>query len=59
LGGLVAVTLLAASVPAAAQQIDGLWDASVVVNGVAVPFRIEISANEGKASSYFSTETNR
>lgn len=48
---LAAISL--ASLPAIAQQIDGVWDASVVVNGIAVPFRIEISTKNGKAASYF------
>ena len=49
----VAIAFLLIGLPAGAQQIDGVWDANVVVNGVAVPFRIEISTKNGKASSYF------
>ena len=49
----VALTLLATNLPTMAQSIDGIWDASVVVNGIAVPFRIEISTKETDASSYF------
>lgn len=51
--GFLTLTVLSASLPAFAQRIDGLWDASVVVNGVAVPFRIEISTKGTDASSYF------
>jgi thiol-disulfide isomerase/thioredoxin len=53
LGGCLAVALFVASLAATAQRIDGLWDASVVVNGVAVPFQIAISTQGEKASSYF------
>ena len=48
---LAAISLT--SLPAIAQQIDGVWEASVVVNGMPVPFRIEISTKNGKAGSYF------
>lgn len=52
-GVFLAIAFLLAGLPAVAQQIDGVWDASVVVNGFAVPFRIQISTKDGKASSYF------
>lgn len=51
--GFLALTFLSASIPAFTQEIDGFWDANVVVNGVAVPFRIEISTGGTDASSYF------
>ncbi len=45
----------AACLPAAvqAQSIDGLWDATVTVNNVSIPFRIELSGEGDKVSSYF------
>ena len=49
----LAVTILAANLSAMAQRIDGLWDASIAVNGVEVPFRIEISTNGTDVGSYF------
>jgi thiol-disulfide isomerase/thioredoxin len=52
-GGLLAVAMLLAGLAASAQQIDGVWDANVVVNGVAIPFRIQIATQGEKASSYF------
>ena len=52
-GRIVALAFSLIGLPAVAQQIDGIWDANVVVNGVAVPFRIEISTKDRKASSYF------
>lgn len=48
----MAVTLLAANLPAMAQRIDGLWDANVVVNAVAIPLRIEIATQGTDASRY-------
>lgn len=47
------ITLLLVSLPAVAQTIDGLWDATVAVNGVSVPFRVEFSTKGSDASSYF------
>ena len=47
------LTLLAASLSATAERVDGLWDASIEVNGVEVPFRLEISTGGTDASSYF------
>lgn len=49
----LAMTLLAASLSALGQSVDGLWDASIAVNGVDVPFRIEISTKGTDAGSYF------
>lgn len=45
--------LLAASLSATAQRVDGLWDASIAINGIEVPFRLEISTKGTDASSYF------
>lgn len=36
-----------------AQSIDGLWDATVTVNNVAIPFRIELSSKDAEVTSYF------
>lgn len=36
-----------------AQSIDGLWDATVTVNNVSIPFRIELSSKGNQVSSYF------
>ena len=41
------------SVPAHAQRIDGIWDAAVTVNGVAVQFRLELSTDGSKANASF------
>jgi len=59
---LLAWSLLAfaaACLPTAAQaqsqtpSIDGLWDATVTVNNVSIPFRIELSSNGTEITSYF------
>jgi len=48
---LVALVLLPAS--ARAQSIDGLWDATVVVNDVEIPFRIELAGSGTSAKGSF------
>ena len=54
---LLATVLLAASRLApptrAASGIDGLWDASVVANGVEIPFRFEIATNGSRGAGIF------
>ena len=35
------------------QSIDGLWDATVTVNNVPIPFRIELSTNGTEATNWF------
>jgi thiol-disulfide isomerase/thioredoxin len=45
---LAVAALLAVSSPAAAQSLAGLWDATVVVNKLEIPFRFEI-AGDGAA----------
>ena len=50
---IYAAIVLCAGLPSFAQKVDGVWDATVTVNDVAVPFRIELSTNASKASSYF------
>lgn len=47
------VTLAALSSLLAAQTLDGLWDATVTVNNVTIPFRIELSSKGSDLSSYF------
>jgi thiol-disulfide isomerase/thioredoxin len=43
-----AVTLLASG-----QSVEGTWDATVIVNDVSVPFRIEIEGTGAEVHSYF------
>jgi len=47
--------LAAACLPTAgqAQSIDGIWDASVTVHNVSIPFRIELSSNGTEVTSHF------
>jgi thiol-disulfide isomerase/thioredoxin len=45
---IFAVTLLASG-----QSLEGTWDATVAVNGVSVPFRIEIDGTGADVRSYF------
>lgn len=54
---LAGITFLLLSLSGAAQTIDGLWDATVTVNGVNVPFRIELSTKGSDArGSFFNGE---
>ena len=46
----VTALLLALAPAAPAQSLNGLWDATVLVNGVEIPFRMEFS-NEGTAAT--------
>ena len=50
LGGLC---LFACATASSAQGIDGRWDASVLANGVAVPFRFEIATHGTSATGSF------
>ena len=54
---LVAALLVASSAspqtPAGAPPIHGLWDATIVVNGVEVPFRFEIAATGRDIQGFF------
>jgi thiol-disulfide isomerase/thioredoxin len=56
-GLLPAAALLVAAylaqAPRAASGIDGLWEATVVVNGVDIPFRFEIATNGTEAQGFF------
>jgi thiol-disulfide isomerase/thioredoxin len=36
-----------------AQSIDGIWDATVTVNNVSIPFRIELSSKGTEVTGYF------
>jgi len=47
------LALVFTGVPAAAQVIDGVWDATVTVNRVPIPFRIELANKGAKASGDF------
>jgi thiol-disulfide isomerase/thioredoxin len=56
-GLLPAVALLVAAqlgpAPRAASGIDGLWEATVVANGVDIPFRFEIATKGTEAQGFF------
>ncbi|HEY1339367.1 MAG TPA: TlpA disulfide reductase family protein [Bryobacteraceae bacterium] len=45
--------LVAFSAAACAQSLSGLWDAAVTVNGLEIPFRIELSADGASAKGSF------
>ena len=48
------LALAAVPAPAAAQSLNGLWDATVVVNnGIEIPFRIELSGSGAAAKGSF------
>ncbi len=57
LGFLLAAALVLlpglAPLAAAADRIDGLWDAIVVVNGTDIPFRFEIATKGTSAQGFF------
>ena len=48
--GRVSALVLAIAPAALGQSLNGLWDATVLVNGVEIPFRMEFS-NQGTAAS--------
>ena len=50
---VAALSLLACATASSAQGIDGRWDASVLANGVAVPFRFEITTTGTSAVGFF------
>ncbi|HWF10306.1 MAG TPA: hypothetical protein VG297_17685, partial [Bryobacteraceae bacterium] len=51
---LRAIALLAASASiATAQPIAGLWDGTVMVNGVALPFRVQFSGAGAASKAWF------
>jgi len=48
------LALVALPAPAAAQSLNGLWDATVIVNnGIEIPFRMELSASGAEAKGSF------
>ena len=47
------LAILATTLLASGQSLNGTWDATVTMNGVSVPFRIEIDGTEADAQSYF------
>jgi hypothetical protein len=49
----ILLTLAGFVLPAAAQSVDGLWDATVTVNNVLIPFRLEISGQGSDVRSFF------
>src|SRR5215831_9712005 len=50
---LAGLCVLACDATSWAQGVDGRWDAAVLANGVAVPFRFEISTNGTQATGFF------
>jgi thiol-disulfide isomerase/thioredoxin len=50
---IVAIFILIVTPSAAGQAVNGTWDATVTVNNVAVPFRIEIDGDGPAVQSYF------
>jgi len=49
----ILAAVVCAFAPAVAQSLDGRWDATVVVNGLEIPFNFEIAGNRG---SFFNGE---
>ena len=47
------LTIFAITLLASGQSVDGTWDATVTVNNVSVPFRIEIDGAGADVHSYF------
>jgi len=47
------LTIFAITLLASGQSVDGTWDATVTVNNVSVPFRIEIDGTGADVHSYF------
>jgi hypothetical protein len=50
---LAVAAFLAVSSPATAQSLAGLWDASVVVNKLEIPFRFEIAGDGASVKGSF------
>jgi len=53
LSTLAGLFFLAAVTASSAQGIDGRWDGAVLANGVAVPFRFEITTRGTSATGFF------
>ena len=51
--GKLISSLMLFTAPALAQSLSGLWDASVKVNGLEIPFRIEFSGSGSTLSGSF------
>ena len=50
---IFAITLLASGQSEPRQSVEGTWDATVTVNNVSVPFRIEFDGSGADVHSYF------
>jgi thiol-disulfide isomerase/thioredoxin len=50
---LAGLCVLACGAASWAQGVDGRWDAAVLANGVAVPFRFEIATSGSQATGFF------
>jgi thiol-disulfide isomerase/thioredoxin len=53
IAGLLTLAFSVFATPAIAQTVDGIWDATVTVHNVAIPFRIEFSSKGADVQSYF------
>src|ERR1700733_14131426 len=52
-GAAAVVAIFTISISALGQSVDGTWDATVSVNNVSIPFRLEIDGNGPEVHSYF------
>src|SRR5262245_38533963 len=50
---LVLAAVIALPAPSGAQPLNGLWDATVVVNDVVIPFRFELAGTGSAARGTF------
>jgi thiol-disulfide isomerase/thioredoxin len=50
---LILVAALACASPAPAQSISGMWDGTVVFDGLSIPFRLEISGSGARTQGAF------
>jgi thiol-disulfide isomerase/thioredoxin len=53
LAAAAALAIFAITLLASGQSVEGTWDATVTVNNVSVPFRIEIDGTGAEVHSYF------
>jgi thiol-disulfide isomerase/thioredoxin len=53
ISAVTALSLVALVMPVAAQSIEGLWDATVTLNGTSIPFKIELSGEGANVKSDF------
>ena len=53
LAAATALSIFAITLLASGQTVEGTWDATVTVNNVSVPFRIEIDGSGADVHSYF------